>query len=291
MKNANHKLVDECLKFGSSITPYVDGELDPGHAADMEAHVIACSPCAERVTLIRAMRHSLKRTAPRCAPSALCARIRATVEQESARAAAPEDDEAVPKLIRFRYAVGLAAAAAGVVFAVGMSRYLQHGRDNLREERSASFDAASSASSLDALLDNLVAQHADPLPPETTNPDVVQGWDRLVGVPVRRPVFQPLNNANFNGGRLATGYQRAAVLQYTIEGGHRVTWYVFNPRTVSVRPTRLETRTLRQRPIFVGRMRGYSVAATEGKSGIGYALATDLDPEESTQMLAAAVQQ
>src|SRR5262249_28051276 len=131
MSSASRKVMDDCLRFSATMAAYVDGELDTCHAVDMEAHMIVCAECAERVALIQAMRHSLRRTNVHRAPSALCARIRATIEQEKARAVvspAPSAESAVaPKLIRLRYAVGL-AAAAGVVFAMGMSRTMQSAR-------------------------------------------------------------------------------------------------------------------------------------------------------------------
>jgi len=53
----------------------------------------------------------------------------------------------------------------------------------------------------DQILDELVSLHANPLPPEPTNPDELQRFDPLVGVPVRRPAFKPFG-ANFNGARV-----------------------------------------------------------------------------------------
>jgi hypothetical protein len=197
------------------------------------------------------------------------------------------DDELNPKLIRLRYAVGL-AAAAGVVFAMGMARY-RHQHALEADAQMASADATSQVG-FDTLIDDLVALHAHPLPPETTNPDELQRWDPLVGVPIRRPAFQPFGG-NFRGARvLAHADRRAALLQYTVLGGHRVTVYVFDPRAVPVQATRLEPRLIRERPVYVGHVRGYSVAAAEQR-GIGYALATDLDDDKSTDMVLAAVQQ
>jgi len=65
---------------------------------------------------------------------------------------------------------------------------------------------------------------------------------------------------------------------------------VFNPRSVPVLATRLAPRVVRQQDIYVGTLRGYSVAAAE-RSGVGYALASDLDDDKSAQMMVAALQQ
>ena len=40
--NANRKAMDDCSRFSHSMGPLVDGELDPGHAMDVESHVSAC---------------------------------------------------------------------------------------------------------------------------------------------------------------------------------------------------------------------------------------------------------
>jgi anti-sigma factor RsiW len=292
------KVISDCTRFSAWIAPYVDGELDPGHAVEMEAHVVGCDTCAERVALIRAMRASLKRTATRRAPEALCARMRATVEQERVRALTPRraagnmgDAESEPKVLRLRYAVGL-AAAAGVLFAMGMSRYTQprhFSSDATPGDETSS--RAGAAANIDALLDELIALHARPFPPDTTDPDQLERFDPLLGVQVRRPVFKPFG-ASFAGARVHPVSDRGALLQvqYTVPDGRRFTMYVFNPRVVPVQATRLEPRVIRHRPMLVGRLRGYSVAALEER-GVGYAFASDLDTDESTKIMAAAVPQ
>jgi anti-sigma factor (TIGR02949 family) len=286
--NASRKPMDDCSRFSHSMDPLVDGELDPGHTMDVESHVSACSPCAERVALAQATRLSLKRTCALRAPDALRARLGGAMARERENAAEISAAQAVisPKLIRLRYAMGF-AAAAGVVFAMAMSRY--------KSPATATGTLPTSTSAVVAdqsfdLLDDLVSLHANPLPPETTNPDTLSNWDPFVGVPVRRPSFQPFE-ARFNGARvlaIPAGDRRAAMLQYTVHGGHRVTVYVFNPRTVPVEAMRLDRRLVGQRSVYVGSLRGYSVAAAK-HSGVGYAIASDLDPDESAKMVLAAL--
>jgi anti-sigma factor (TIGR02949 family) len=288
--NASRKPMDDCSRYCHSMDSLVDGELDPGHAMDVEAHVAACAPCAARVELAQATRLSLKRTCAFRAPDALRARLGDAMARERSNAAEISATHAVisPKLIRLRYAMGL-AAAAGVVFAIAMSRY-----KNPMDASGAPLATASVANPAQGfdLLDDLVSLHANPLPPETTNPEALQNWDPFVGVPVRRPSFQPFD-ARFNGARvlsISTGDRRAAMLQYTVHGGHRVTVYVFNPRTVPVEAMRLDRRLVDQRSVYVGSLRGYSVAAAK-HSGVGYAIASDLDTEESARMVLAALNQ
>src|SRR5262249_12663304 len=159
------------------------------------AHVVGCSTCAERVALLRAMRLSLKRTAARRAPEGLAARMHAVVAAERERALShqaragradlrPPGDTwpGEQKLLRLRYAVGL-AAAAGVVSAMGMPRSTQirHASD-VSPLAAGEMDTASTHLSIDALLEELIALHARPFPPDTTDPDQLERFDPFVGV-------------------------------------------------------------------------------------------------------------
>lgn len=308
MTHAMLRPTADCECFAASIDPYVDGELDACHAMDMDAHALACPACAERVATCRAIRRSLRRVAEtQRAPDALRARLCAAMLVEKRRvegvggaelASASEAErgidgdgsrEASPKLVALKYAVAF-AAAAGIAFAVGLPRL----RKPL-EARSNPWAYASAAASpleLDAMLEDLVALHAHPLPPETTNPDELQRFDPLVGVPVRRPSFK-LFGASFDGARVhAVRDRRTAILQYSTPSGHRITVYVFDPLVMPViRATLLQPRMVRERHVFVGTLRGYSVAAAESKKrGVGYALASDLGDDESSDMVVAAVQ-
>lgn len=279
-------MTDECTLFDRSMSAYVDGELDPGHAADMEAHVLRCATCAERVTFLRAMRASMRRVAEKRAPEAFRARMKATMLAEKKRVKEADREMSGAKLISFKYAATL-AAAAGVALTVAA---VKNQKDTPSPEITGGSAAEMATMDMNSLLDDLVALHAHPLPPETTNPEELVRFDPLVGVPVRRPAFQPFV-ASFNGARVhAMRDRRAALLQYTVEGNHRVTVYVFDPRAVPVRATHLEPRVVRERPVYVGKLRGYSVAAAE-KSGVGYALATDFDDDRSAQLVLAAAQQ
>jgi hypothetical protein len=276
---------DECALFSPQISSYVDGELDPGHNVDVEAHALRCTTCTERIKFLQTMRASIKRTSSVRAPDALRTRMEGAMAAEKNRVR-EADREAFggTKLVGWKYAAALAAAAT-VVLSVAAAK-------NRQEERfSGSSRAAMVDSSMgfDSLLDELVALHANPLPPETTNPEELNRFDPLVGVPVRRPAFQPLG-ANFHGARVhAMRERRAALLQYTVEGNHRMTVYVFDPRALAMQATRLQPRVVRERPVYVGKLRGYSVAAAE-KGGVGYALATDFDDDRSAQLVLTASQ-
>jgi hypothetical protein len=143
----------------------------------------------------------------------------------------------------------------------------------------------------ESLFDELVALHARPLPPETTDPNDLPSFDPVVGVPVREPALRPAR-ADFKGARLhAMREKRAALLHYTLPSNHRVTMYMFDPRAFPVtNAPALRQRLIQERPVYVGRINGYSVAAAE-RGGVGYALATDLDADESAQLVLDATQQ
>jgi anti-sigma factor RsiW len=286
MSTASKRADTDCACFTASIAPYIDGELDADHGVDMESHMIVCASCAERVALLRAMRQSMRRTSTRRAPAHLCARVRATMAEETRRA---EAEGAVgPRLLKLRYAVGL-AAAAGVAFAMGLQHHMRHD-DGPTDSPTSEPDRAATVG-FDALLDELVERHAQPLPPEITDPDQVQRFDPWLGIRVQRPAFKPLD-VSFKGGRLYPMNDHAyAQLRYAMRGDKPVTVYVFNASVVPMRASRLDRRVVRTNtPLYYGRLRGYSVAAIE-QSGVGYAFASDLDADESTKMVMAALPQ
>src|SRR6187402_1435668 len=69
----------ECAPYLRKLDPYVDGELSPGHEADVAAHTLGCPLCQERVALTRAVRKSLRKaafSAGRCsAPASLRSKV------------------------------------------------------------------------------------------------------------------------------------------------------------------------------------------------------------------------
>lgn len=289
-----------CSAFARSLDAYVDGELDPGHAMDVEAHLGVCVPCAEQVATARAVRASLQRACRVRASDAMRVQVCAAMLRERLRVPHGAPDEphdgaapaGSPKVVAFKVALAF-AAAAGVAFALGLSRMHppsapSAGTDTASVVRGRAAPIASATVGLDTLLDDLVSLHAHPLPPETTDPNELQRFDPLVGVPVRRPAFHPL--VSFNGARVhALRDRRAALLQYTVAGGRRVTVYVFDPRAVPVTASRLQPRVIREHPVYVGKLRGYSVAAAEQK-GVGYALASDFEVDESSKLVLSALE-
>jgi anti-sigma factor (TIGR02949 family) len=108
----------------------IDGELDAGHARDVETHVAACPACAEKLEAFRAMRQAMAQASLR---EAAPAHLRARIEAMLAVPAATSSTASIPRrswLAAIReswknffggFAVGTAlsaAVAASLVIAV-----------------------------------------------------------------------------------------------------------------------------------------------------------------------------
>jgi anti-sigma factor RsiW len=299
-----------CRQLERWLLAYVDGELDAVHTLEVEEHVDECAACHEQLATLRATRQSLQRVCKVSASAALRERISTCLIEERAAVAethalesadtihsleahsvgtraqaeleAPVDAAADaggptrPQLIKARYAMPLAAAAL-VVLWFGATSY----RANQGQYASAPTATASvAAASFDSFLERLVATHAHPPPPETTESDGLERFDPYIGVRVRRPEFRQVG-ARYVGARMT---DRTAMLQYMMRDRRRFTVYVFDSTKVSMSANRLHRRTMGKRQVYVGKVRGYSVAASES-NGIGYALASDLDVDKSAELV------
>ena len=105
----------------------IDGELDAGHARDVEAHVATCATCAEELKAVRAMRAAIAQAGLKeAAPAQLRSRIEAALAVPAARVAAPRPSWLAPWRASWRtffggFTVGTAlsaAVAASLVIAV-----------------------------------------------------------------------------------------------------------------------------------------------------------------------------
>ncbi len=297
--------------MGRWLTAHLDDELDAVHTLEVEEHLETCADCQEVLATLRATRVSLRQVVPMRAPLGLQERIGESLAVErkdgaplgeasesslpeeqapasqvepsaSVRAAPVRPRRAQREPIGLRYVVPLAAAAT-VALVVGAIQLQQQQESTAKDSPREATSASMQVSSLDSLIDELVAQHVHPPPPETTDPDGLERFDPYVGVRVRRPKFDRLD-AHYVGARMQ---QRAALLQYVVRNRHRLTVYVFDPKKVSMKANRLESRQIGKRQVYVGNVRGYSVAASE-RNGIGWALASDLNDAESAELVLAA---
>jgi anti-sigma factor RsiW len=109
----------------------IDGELDAGHARDVETHVAACPACAEKLRAFRAMREAFAQAPLKeAAPAYLRNRIEAALAVPAAAVSAPRQSWLASARASFReswknffggFAVGTAlsaAVAASLVIAV-----------------------------------------------------------------------------------------------------------------------------------------------------------------------------
>jgi anti-sigma factor RsiW len=293
MKPSSLSSSNACRRLGPAVTTFVDGELDPSQVVEVESHVSECAACRERVALDRAVRASLRAMPRPSAPAALRERLAASLAAERAGGAAHEGGveaahEALeappPPRAPYRYMLPLTMAAG---FALMLAAHKGSSPATAGRPAQAQAQAASVAPmGLDSLIEELVTQHAQPLPPEVTAQDDVRNFDPFVGVRVEPPKFANYG-AKFYGGRmLPVREYRAAMLQYNMAGNHRVTVYVYDPRRVQPERRLLRERLGRNAPLYVGSVRGYNVAATE-RRGVGYAIASDLDEPESVELATA----
>jgi anti-sigma factor RsiW len=265
--------------------PYLDGELEASTILEIDEHLVGCETCREEVQLLSAMRGSLKRVVRSVTPAGLYERIgnamsaeRAREEARAAGAGAVHEvyGAAIPagSYGSWRSMVPLATAAALALVWGAATRGAMQPPD--REAR-AGFG--------DDLLSMLVAEHSRPLPPETTDREAVRRFERYVGVPVR-PRNLERAGAHLVGGRLVPLHaQRAAMLQYELGTGGRLSVLVYDAEKIQVGTANLSPREIGTAEVRVGQQKGYSVAVTE-RGGVGYVLASDLDPDKSAQLAA-----
>ena len=96
----------------------IDGELDAGHARDVEAHVATCPTCAEELKAVRAMRAAIAQAnLKEVAPAHLRNRIEAALAVPAARASASRQSWLAPWRTSWRtffggFTIGTALSAA-----------------------------------------------------------------------------------------------------------------------------------------------------------------------------------
>jgi anti-sigma factor (TIGR02949 family) len=276
----------DCRDRARLLGSYLDGELEPARMIEIDEHVGECETCREEAQLMRAVRGSLKRVVRTAAPVGLSERIATAMAAERVREEARSDaqgemlDARAPlvNLSSWRTMVPLATAAALALMWGAATR----GSQSATTEARAGFG--------DDLLAELVSEHSQSLPLEAKDPDSVRGLERYVGVPLHPSSFERAGlNARLVGGRVVPlRAQRAAMLQYVIGTGddaRRVSVVVYDAQKIQIGTANLAPREVGTAEVRVGRESGYSVAATQ-RGGVGYVVASDLDPDRSAQFAA-----
>lgn len=291
--------MSECRKVQPVVDAFVDGELSTERVFETEEHLDRCHTCQERVSLTQALHVSTRRAVHESTrvSASFEQRVRAALAAERAREeeqqprthhsqGAPDRGKPLP----WRTVVPVAAAAAMALAFAGKTegkRTLLQADGGMQTGLANAVTAANAgANDEEQLIEELIRLHAASPPPEVTEPTLMLQLERKVGLPVR---LQPELNrygASWQGGSVVpVKNEPAASLYYHIDG-HRFTVYVFDAERVPLQRTNvLKPRVVRDRPVFVGTRRGYSIAAVENR-GVGYALATDLDTQESAELVA-----
>jgi anti-sigma factor (TIGR02949 family) len=103
-----------CAEAEVLLHALIDGELDAGHARDVEAHVTTCSACAKKLDAFRAMHQALANASLKeTAPSALRSRIEAAMPSPTTQVVAPRKFLQPSRRAFFGgFAVGTALTAA-----------------------------------------------------------------------------------------------------------------------------------------------------------------------------------
>jgi anti-sigma factor RsiW len=274
----------ECRDRARLLGSYLDGELEAAKLLDIDEHVGGCETCREEVQLLRATRRSLRRVVRTSAPSGLRDRIGSAMAAERAREDLRAHGDGAGFESRlfgagpgsWRTVVPVATAAAIALIWGAAAR----GMPAAKNESLAGFG--------DDLLAELVAEHSQPLPPEATNAQAVRRLEQYVGFPVQPGSFERAG-ARLVGGRVVPlRSQRSLMLQYVVGTGddtRRFSVLVYDAQKIQVTDANLAPRAVGTAEVRVGREKGYSVAAAQ-RAGVGYLLASDLDPDKNAQLAA-----
>ena len=103
-----------CAECEILLHALIDGELDAGHARDVEAHAAGCAACAEKLKAFRSMRDAMAHAdLKEAAPAGLRRRIEAALPQPGAAVIAPRKFPQPSRRTFFGgFAVGTALSAA-----------------------------------------------------------------------------------------------------------------------------------------------------------------------------------
>ena len=274
--------MNECRRFVTLLDAYADGELEPEHVLEMEAHLADCGGCSSRLQLEHATKKSLRRQVyAQTEPSAAFRdRILASFQAEAERDAVSNLDASKRGgMLSWSSIIPLAAAAA-----IALVWSAKHNNPAASASASNHANIASTTpASFEQVLDELVDRHIDRSTPEVTEPSLLDNMEPEVGVPVHFPSLAQYG-ARWQGGKIVPiRDQRAASLRFMVDG-HRMTVYVYNSERFPVGHS-LKRRVVRNEPVYTGWKRGYSIATTD-RHGVGYAVATDLGEDEGAEIVA-----
>jgi anti-sigma factor RsiW len=261
-----------CLETRPYLQAFVDNELSPERAIDVERHLVDCSECGAEVELTRSL---CRATRTSVASTSICPEFQSRLCQCLADERRRQES-LVDKPLTWRVIAPLSTAAAVALF-FGVHFNQDRPADAVNEVTRASHDN---------LVDFLVQQHSVSREPDAEGSNSIAHLEPELGFPVRAPDLDRFG-AHFEGANLVpVDRTRVAMLRYTL-GGRRVTLYMYDPEQLPMRAQRaLQPSVVGTHAIFVGNRRGYSFATCE-QQGVGYAVTGDLSREESAELVAA----
>jgi len=272
-------MTSSCRQISPLLEAFGDEELAADKLLEVEQHLVDCDTCGERVRLNQAMHVSVRSAVRAAAPvmpgfeERIAAALRAETLREEGVDTAIERESHHSRMLSWRSVVPVAAAAALTLIWAGST------------SKHATFDGHPPVTATaDQLLEELVDHHMNARGPRVTEPALLSQLEPEVGVPLNLPSLKAYG-ARWEGANVVpVSNLHAASLHYNMHGRH-VTLYVYNSTRVPIE-SRLKARTVRNEPVYVGSRRGVSIAATEHR-GVGYALASDLNDDESAELVAA----
>jgi anti-sigma factor RsiW len=267
-----------CEETRRYVDAWVDGELDPGASLMVETHIASCHSCRSEADMIRSLKRAMAgMREANGASRPLRSRLLAALEQEDLAATA---DAAIAR--KRRHATGFVIAGAALAGAIIMTG---------RNIATAPSDMqVAGAGMFPSVLEDIAARHARDLPVEVraSQPDQVTNFFRgRLDIPVRPVAFHGVP-AQLVGARISNVRDHMAAALFYDVAGRRVTVFVFDGSLLPKQPAGPVFRTVvNNRQVFVGNAHGYTVAFSE-HDGVGYAVASDLPPQDTIRIVAQA---
>jgi anti-sigma factor RsiW len=268
----------DCKQARVYFDAYLDDELSAEKIIEVELHLNSCSECSADVELSREVTR-ISQIALDHEP--MGADFRARLLQSLSDERKLEETRSHFKPLTWRVIAPLAAAAA-FMLTLG---FMQQGKSEVLSSVVTSSEA-NVASAADSMMDYLVSRHSQaPSPSSTENSKIPEDLEQELGFPIRKPHLERFG-ALFDGASIVSiNGHSVASLRYLI-AGRRVTFYVYNPEEMPLRAnSHLKPQVIDNQAVFVGRYRGYSVAAIE-RAGVGYLVTADLSSQKSAEIVA-----
>ena len=252
-----------CAGVRRFVDTYLDGEFAESDRVELEQHLESCDDCRAHVKSQADWKAAVKAAAPReAAPAALRNRVQ---RQISAAARESTPHRAMVRAganRRWAAKVLPVAAAAGVLGTLIFSRV-----------------------SFTPVAADVIAKHSKRLPMEVAgDPAAIAKWyaDKLDF----RFQAPQLSHAALQGGRLSSvGDHQAAYLVYDLNH-HKVSVFVFDASDLPIEAH--QKRVIGNREVWFDEGRGYNVAMYRDR-GVGYAIASDMDPNQMYELVSSAV--